>query len=119
MLLQYATASSPSFTVSTTSNSSYVFKIIFMPSLIKELSSAINILIFMFVSMALPLLTFTSFLPVTFPTCSLYTSLYHFSHLFHLALLQKIYYSFYNMCRVTYHSLRLYNRMRQKEGETH
>ncbi|OOR23972.1 hypothetical protein BW892_15260 [Bacillus cereus] len=71
----------------------------------------------MFVSMALPLLTFTSFLCVTFPSCSLYTSLYHFFTPFSYSPLTKnILFFFYNMCRVTYRFLRLYNRMRQKGG---
>ncbi|TKH92617.1 hypothetical protein FC693_25260 [Bacillus cereus] len=71
----------------------------------------------MFVSMNLSLLTFTSFLRITFPTCSLYTSLYHFFTPFSSSSPAKnILFFFYKMCRVTYHSLRLYNRMRQKGG---
>ncbi|PGM94686.1 hypothetical protein CN958_11585 [Bacillus cereus] len=71
----------------------------------------------MFVSMALPLLTFTSFLCVTFPSCSLYTSLYHFFTPFSYSPPAKnILFFFYNMCRVTYRFLRLYNRIRQKGG---
>ncbi|AHA10233.1 hypothetical protein COM33_29900 [Bacillus toyonensis] len=71
----------------------------------------------MFVSMDVLLLTFTSFLRVTFPLCSLYTPFYHFFTPFSYSLLSKnILFFFYNMCRVTYHFLRLYNRMRQKGG---
>ncbi|KAA0782103.1 hypothetical protein CN611_31065 [Bacillus wiedmannii] len=71
----------------------------------------------MFVSMDLPLLTFTSFLHVTFPTCSLYTSFYHFFTPFSYSFLPKnILFFFYNMCRVSNRFLRLYNRMRQKGG---
>ncbi|RFT68562.1 hypothetical protein D0U04_03725 [Bacillus clarus] len=71
----------------------------------------------MFVSMALPLLTFTSFLHVTFPTCSLYTSSYHFFTPFSYSPFAKnILFFFYNMCRGTYLFLRLYNRMHQKGG---
>ncbi|PFD38690.1 hypothetical protein COJ48_01845 [Bacillus cereus] len=58
----------------------------------------------MFASMDLPLLTFTSFLLVSLPTCSLYTSAYHFFTPFSYSPFSKnILFFFYNMCRVTYH----------------
>ncbi|EEM96818.1 Response regulator [Bacillus thuringiensis IBL 200] len=70
-----------------------------MPSLIKELSSAINILIFMFVSMDLPPTNIHILSPCNISyLLIIYFCLPFFHTFFHLALLQKIYYSFFTKC---------------------